>query len=355
MNDGPSVKTGEGERPARPEERTPAERNVVGVKYAPNGRLIDCDSSQLQLRRGEQVVVDDRRGGGVATVVTPTSARRISGYLARIVRRAEPRDLQRAEADQQRQTSALTFARERARSLDLPIKVFRVDLGHGNDRATFYFSSEQRVDFRDLVRDLAAHLHTRIEMRQVGVRDEAKMVGGIGSCGRELCCSTFLPHFAPVSIKMAKNQRLVLNPTKVAGQCGRLKCCLMYEDALYAEASKGLPKVGKFVQTPEGLGRVDDLEVLTGKVRVAFPDRPPVTFLASEVQLAPRPGSGPAPQNRAPAPAERPTPEPHDLDHADNVDHEAAAGPEDELPDHDSAPADHDSAAPENAPADHDE
>jgi cell fate regulator YaaT (PSP1 superfamily) len=122
-------------------------------------------------------------------------------------------------------------------------------------------------------------------MRQVGVRDEAKLVGGIGSCGRELCCSTFLPHFGPVSIKMAKNQRLVLNPTKVAGQCGRLKCCLMYEDAQYVEAGKGLPKVGKQVQTPDGIGRVDDLDILSRKVRVSFMDRPPATFDASEVHL----------------------------------------------------------------------
>jgi len=133
-------------------------------------------------------------------------------------------------------------------------------------------------DFRDLVRDLSARLRARIEMRQVGVRDEAKLVGGIGSCGRELCCSTFLPHFAPVSIKMAKNQRLVLNPTKVAGQCGRLKCCLMYEDAQYVEAGKGLPKVGKQVQTPRRRGRVDDLDILgarcesrsrTGRLRLS--------------------------------------------------------------------------------------
>jgi len=127
------------------------------------------------------------------------------------------------------------------------------------------------------------------------VRDEAKLVGGIGSCGRELCCSTFLPHFAPVSIKMAKNQRLVLNPTKVAGQCGRLKCCLMYEDAQYVEAGKGLPKIGRQVQTPEGVGRVDDLNILSRKVRVSFFDRPSETFDASEI--------GPLESGATPTPA----------------------------------------------------
>jgi hypothetical protein len=131
-------------------------------------------------------------------------------------------------------------------------------------------------------------------MRQVGVRDEAKMVGGIGSCGRELCCTTFLPRFAPVSIKMAKHQNLVLNPTKVSGQCGRLKCCLVYEDANYVEAAKTLPRMGKRVTTPEGVGRVGDVDVLAGRVRVYFEDHPPRVFQAAEVQViaAPEPGPG---------------------------------------------------------------
>jgi cell fate regulator YaaT (PSP1 superfamily) len=221
----------------------------------------------------------------VATVSVPTTTGKGTGTLGRILRRADPRDLARAQEEQRREADALGFARARVHALRLPIKVFRVDVDHGGDRALVCFSSEKRVDFRDLVRDLSARLHARIEMRQVGVRDEAKLVGGIGSCGRELCCSTFLPHFAPVSIKMAKNQRLVLNPTKVAGQCGRLKCCLMYEDAQYVEAGKGLPKVGKQVQTPEGIGRVDDLDILSRKVRVSFMDRPPATFDAGEVRL----------------------------------------------------------------------
>jgi cell fate regulator YaaT (PSP1 superfamily) len=221
--------------------------------------------------------------------------------MGRVLRRAEPRDLARAEEEQRRLADALAFARSRAHALRLPIKVFRVDIDHGGDRALVCFSSEKRVDFRDLVRDLSARLHARVEMRQVGVRDEAKLVGGIGSCGRELCCSTFLPHFAPVSIKMAKNQRLVLNPTKVAGQCGRLKCCLMYEDAQYVEAGKGLPKVGKQVQTPDGIGRVDDLDILSRKVRVSFLDGPPATFDASEIRplestAAPTPTPASAPR-----------------------------------------------------------
>ena len=287
--------------PTRPEER-----KVVGVKYAPTGPTIDCDSGSLVLRQGEAVVVDDRRGGTVARVSVPTTARKGAGTLGRILRRAEPHDLARAQEEKRRQDDALAFARSRAHALRLPIKVFRVDFDHGGDRALFFFASEKRIDFRDLVRDLSARLRARIEMRQVGVRDEAKLVGGIGSCGRELCCSTFLPHFAPVSIKMAKNQRLVLNPTKVAGQCGRLKCCLMYEDAQYVEASKGLPKVGKQVQTPDGVGRVDDLDILARKVRVLFMDRPPAIFDASEIRplepsATPTPASGTPPPHDGPA------------------------------------------------------
>src|SRR4029077_4958772 len=153
--------------------------------------------------------------------------------------------------------------------------------------------SENRVDFRELVRDLAGKHHLRVEMRQVGVRGEAKMVGGIGSCGRELCCTTFLPRFAPVSIKMAKHQNLVLNPAKVSGQCGRLKCCLVYEEANYVEEATARPKLGKRVSTPEGEGRVADLDLLHGRVRVYFQDGPPQVFSAEQVkQLGPPPGSG---------------------------------------------------------------
>jgi cell fate regulator YaaT (PSP1 superfamily) len=130
----------------------------------------------------------------------------------------------------------------------------------------------------------------------VGVRDEAKMVGGIGSCGRELCCTTFLPQFAPVSIKMAKNQNLALNPSKVSGQCGRLKCCLVYEEAMYVEAAKKLPRLGKRVETPEGLGRVDDLDILGGRIRVSYPDRPPAVFTADQVRVMAPPGEPPRPE-----------------------------------------------------------
>jgi cell fate regulator YaaT (PSP1 superfamily) len=273
--------------------------NVAGVKLHPRGRTLACDAGALELRAGDRVVVDDGRETEIGTVAVPTAARAANGRLPRIVRRAEARDLDRVAAAAARTAEALAFARERGAALKLPIKLFRAELPRGG-RALFYFASEERVDFRELVRELGAKLRTRIELRQVGVRDEAKLTGGIGSCGRELCCSTFLPKFAPVSIKMAKHQNLALNPTKVSGQCGRLKCCLVYEDAMYVEAAAALPKPGKRVATPDGVGRVGDLDVLHGRVRVYFEGQPPKVFDAQELQ--------PAPLQAAPPPPTPPSP-----------------------------------------------
>jgi len=281
---------------------------LVGVKLAPTGRTFACDAGKLALRVGDHVVIDDDDGGtSVATVAVASTLRAATPPLPRVLRVADARDLARLEADRRRTADALSFARERAKARNLPIKIFRAELHAGAGRATFTFAAEQRVDFRELVRDLASRVHARVEMRQVGVRDEAKMVGGIGSCGLELCCSTFLPKFAPVSIKMAKNQNLALNPTKVSGQCGRLKCCLVYEEANYVEAAKRLPRAGKRVTTPEGVGRVGDVDVLRERVRVYFEDQPPKVFPAAEVSLlnaqAAEPGTR-APEAAAPAAAD---------------------------------------------------
>jgi cell fate regulator YaaT (PSP1 superfamily) len=293
------------ERPASGHGRPPAggvggQANVAGVKFHATGRTFEFDAGPLSLRRGDRVVVQDERGPEVATVAVASAPRPAPAALPRVLRLADARDLERVGANARRAAEALAFAKEHARSRGLPLKMFRAEFHHGGGKATFYFASEARVDFRDLVRDLSAQFHVRVEMRQVGVRDEAKMVGGIGSCGQELCCSTFLPRFAPVSIKMAKHQNLVLNPTKVSGQCGRLKCCLVYEDANYVEAARDLPKMGKRVVTPDGTGRVGDLDVLQRRVRVYFEDRPPKVFTADEVRplappaaAAPRAAAGP--------------------------------------------------------------
>jgi cell fate regulator YaaT (PSP1 superfamily) len=277
---------------------TPPVLNVVGVKLTPTGRTFACDAGQLALRVGERVVVDDE-GSSVATVAVAAALRAAAPPLPRILRVADARDLSRLESERRRAAEGLAFARERAKARNLPIKVFRVELHGSGSRATFYFAADQRIDFRDLVRDLASKVHARVEMRQVGV-------GGIGSCGRELCCTTFLPKFAPVSIKMAKNQNLALNPTKVSGQCGRLKCCLVYEEANYVEAAKRLPRAGKRVTTPEGVGRVGDVDVLRERVRVYFEDQPPKVFPAAEVSLVSQPSGEPG---AAPPPPGEPPPD----------------------------------------------
>jgi cell fate regulator YaaT (PSP1 superfamily) len=265
--------------------------NVAGVKLVASGKIYDADAGDATYRVGERVLVEHDRGSIVATVAIASSRQLVTEPIRKIIRRAEARDV---PPDQEKQSEdALKFAKERARARKMPIKVYRVDVQPSGGRAVCYFSSEDRIDFRELVRDLTNQLRLRVEMRQTGVRDEAKMVGGIGSCGRELCCTTFLPRFEPVSIKMAKDQGLVLNPTKVTGQCGRLKCCLVYEEAAYAEARKGLPKLGKRVSTPAGEGRVAEVDVLRRRIRVSFQPGEFLTFPAESVTaMAPLPPPG---------------------------------------------------------------
>jgi cell fate regulator YaaT (PSP1 superfamily) len=243
------------------------------------------------LKVGTRVVIQADRGQELGIVTVAPALRPAVRHMPRVVRIADERDSDRADDENRRASEALDLARRAIRDRKLSIKVFHAEV-QANGKATFYFASEARIDFRDLVRDLSAHLNLRIEMRQVGVRDEAKMVGGIGSCGRELCCSTFLPRFAPISIKAAKNQNIALTPSKVSGQCGRLKCCLVYEEANYVEAAKSLPRMGKRVETPDGVGRVGDLDVLRGRVRVMFPDGPPKVYEGHELRPA-------APQGQA--------------------------------------------------------
>jgi cell fate regulator YaaT (PSP1 superfamily) len=257
--------------------------NVAGVKLSPMGKIHDVDAGDASYARGEQVIIESDRGPQLATVAIPTRREQTREPLRRVVRRADARDVAAAGRFVDRARDALRVAKERVRARRMAIKMFKVDVQPGGGKALVYFSSEERIDFRDLVRDLTHELKLRVEMRQTGVRDEAKLVGGIGSCGRELCCSTFLPHFEPVSIKMAKDQGLVLNPTKVSGQCGRLKCCLVYEQATYQEMRKGLPKLGKRVTTPAGEGRVAEVDVLRRRVRVSYAPGEFQTFEAEQV------------------------------------------------------------------------
>jgi cell fate regulator YaaT (PSP1 superfamily) len=202
--------------------------------------------------------------------------------LRRVLRKATPDDERHYDHNASKEREAFRFCLERIRSRELPMKLVSAEFLHSDNKAIFYFSATGRVDFRGLVKDLASHLWTRIEMRQIGIRDEAKMVGGIGSCGRELCCTTWLPEFTPVTIKMAKYQGLVLNPQKVSGLCGRLMCCLGYEQDHYAELRRILPRVGSTVRTPDGVGKVKELQLLRKTVKVLVGEAF-LTFDASEV------------------------------------------------------------------------
>ncbi len=244
--------------------------NVAGVKFRDAGTIYEFDAGEVGYVRGDRIVVESDRGPLVGTIAVSARRLPVLDPLRRILRRAVETDERAKDKNAAREREAYLYCKQRIRDHRLGMKLVRVEYPLSSGKVLFFFASDERVDFRDLVKDLAAKLHARIEMRQIGARDEAKMVGGIGSCGRELCCSTWLPAFVPVSIKMAKDQGLVLNPSKVSGQCGRLKCCLVYEHDLYKEMRKTLPKVGKRVSTPAGNGKVVELDVLRQKVRVWF-------------------------------------------------------------------------------------
>jgi cell fate regulator YaaT (PSP1 superfamily) len=249
--------------------------SVAGVRFVPGGRVQWCDAGDADYARGDRVLVDAERGTRLAWIAVAPARRAIRDRsMRRVIRRASEQDLRGERDGDADRAHALRVAKDKAAALRLPLKVFRVELfgqpGRGA-RLNVYYTTDERLDLRDFLRDVSSALGgARIELRQLGVRDEAKAVGGIGSCGLTLCCTTWLPDFVPVSIKMAKDQGLVLSPTKVSGQCGRLKCCLVYEQAAYAELRKGLPKLGKRVIAARGEGRVVEVDVLRQRVRVSY-------------------------------------------------------------------------------------
>ncbi len=216
--------------------------NVVGVRYREGCKVYNFDAGSLLLSVGDRVIVDSEQGLGVATVVSeahPEERGPSDKPLKRVIRKATEDDIRKIERNREFENEAFRVCQQRVLEREMVMKLVRVEWAFDNSKATFYFTADGRVDFRDLVKDLAHRFHIRIEMRQIGVRDEAKMLGGFGPCGRPLCCSTFLRDFEPVSIRMAKKQDLVLNPAKISGICGRLMCCLGYEYSLYDEAKKG--------------------------------------------------------------------------------------------------------------------
>jgi cell fate regulator YaaT (PSP1 superfamily) len=286
--------------------------DVVGIKLHPAGVVMACECRDLSLRKGDPAIVETGRGLALGEVVVP-STRRVAaeGRLPQVIRKATPNDMRQRERNLEKEREAFALCREGIAHLRLPMKLIGVDYLHGGNKAVFYFCSEARIDFRDLVRELARRLHIRVEMRQIGVRDAARMLGGLGSCGQPLCCNRYLREFTPVSIRMAKNQDLVLSPEKVSGICGRLLCCLAYEDKHYKEASRDMPKVGRRVVTPDGEGRVRDRDVLRRIVRVQMVEEPGLReYPVDQVQPASPPGAA---RTLEPEPEEDDEPIPDDL------------------------------------------
>jgi cell fate regulator YaaT (PSP1 superfamily) len=244
---------------------------VIGVRFKKAGKIYYFSPSGLDIKKGDFVVVETARGiefGECVIGIKEISEKDIVAPLKNVIRKAHTEDIEKNLDNKQKEQEALTLCLEKIQKHDLNMKLIDVEYTFDNNKVIFYFTADGRVDFRELVKDLAAVFRTRIELRQIGVRDEAKMTGGLGPCGRTLCCSTFLGEFAPVSIKMAKEQNLSLNPTKISGICGRLMCCLNYEQETYEDIRKRLPKVGSIVSTAFGKGEVIANSVVKESVKV---------------------------------------------------------------------------------------
>lgn len=244
---------------------------VAGVRFKSAGKVYYFDPDKLNVKLNDNVIVETARGmefGTVTMDVTEIKEEDVIQPLKKIVRVANQEDQKRHDENERKKSKALSLCQEKINKHNLEMKLIDVEYTFDNNKIIFYFTADGRVDFRELVKDLAGVFKMRIELRQVGVRDEAKMLGGIGSCGKGLCCASWLSDFEPVSIKMAKVQNLSLNPTKISGICGRLMCCLKYENDIYMELRKGLPDYGEKVKTCDGLAKVVDTNILESKVKV---------------------------------------------------------------------------------------
>ena len=249
---------------------------VIGVKFRDAGKIYYFSPSGIKFKKGDNVIVKTSRGTEFGTVASENKTvfgKDIVQPLRDVERAATDEDVQRNESNKQLEKNAFTQCVAAIARHNLSMKLIEAEYTFDNSKLLFYFSSEGRVDFRELVKDLAGIFHTRIELRQIGIRDEAKMMGGLGVCGRTLCCSSFLSDFGQVSIKMAKEQNLSLNSSKISGTCGRLMCCLKYESDVYEEEIAKMPPVESKVKTPDGVGFVRDISPLSGFCKVMIPDK----------------------------------------------------------------------------------
>lgn len=246
--------------------------NVIGVRFKPVGKIYFFDPGEIQFESGDYAVVETARGtecGIVAEKNHDVTDDRVVEPLKKVIRKASDEDLKRMETNERREKEAFRICAEKIHERKLDMRLVDVECAFDGSNLLFYFTADGRIDFRELVKDLAGIFRTRIELRQIGVRDEAKMIGGLGICGRTLCCHGYLDAFVPVSIKMAKEQGLSLNPTKISGSCGRLMCCLKYEQEAYEDLNKLMPKPGALVETPDGArGTVESVILLRKTVNV---------------------------------------------------------------------------------------
>ena len=250
-------------------------KRIIGVRFKRLGKIYFFDPKWLEVKKGENVVVETAQGEEIAEVVIPNrmiDEEKLANHLKKVLRLASTRDLKHAEDCRKKEKEAFELCNKKIKEHKLEMTLTDVEYKFDNSKILFYFTADGRIDFRDLVKDLAAVYKTRIELRQIGVRDEVKRIGGNGVCGRELCCCSFLNDFETVSIKMAKEQNISLNPSKISGNCGRLMCCLKYEQEAYEEKLKKLPNIGAIVKTPEGQGEVDGVETLKEIVKVKIKD-----------------------------------------------------------------------------------
>ncbi len=250
-------------------------KNIIGVRFKKLGKIYFFNPKGLKVRKGDKVIVETAQGEEYGEVMIPNrfvEDDKILTPLKKVVRIANYRDHKHYEECRKKEKEAFDVCLKKIKEHKLNMTLTDVECKFDNSKMLFYFTADGRIDFRELVRDLAAIYKTRIELRQIGVRDEVKRIGGNGICGRELCCCSFLSDFEAVSIKMAKEQNLSLNPTKISGNCGRLMCCLKYENDVYEEKLKKLPNIGAIVKTEDGQGEVDSIETLKERVRVKIKD-----------------------------------------------------------------------------------
>lgn len=247
---------------------------VIGVRFRQAGKIYNFDPAELNIKKGDHVIVETARGveyGKVVSDIREESENNVVMPLKSVIRIATPEDDKRAKDNIEKEKKAFKICKEKIIKHGLEMKLIDTEYTFDNNKVLFYFTADGRIDFRELVKDLAAIFKTRIELRQVGVRDETKMLGGIGICGRPLCCNTYLSEFIPVSIKMAKEQNLSLNPTKISGICGRLMCCLKNEQDAYEHLNSNLPDVGEWVKTVDGFkGEVFSVNVLRQTVKIVI-------------------------------------------------------------------------------------